>query len=39
MITTNLYFTNTVINSGSEKYLDYYLEDKNYFRANANLGV
>lgn len=39
----NFYFTNTLINSGSEKYLDYYLEDRNYFSfdtvtgSNANL--
>jgi len=39
IVTANLYFVNPVINAGSKTYIDYYLEDANYFTFNTLNGV
>jgi hypothetical protein len=39
IVTANLYFINPLINSGSKDYLDYYLEDGNYFTFDKTRGV
>jgi hypothetical protein len=38
-MTMNFYFINPNINAGSEEYLNYYLEDSNYFSFNTATGV
>jgi hypothetical protein len=38
-VTANIYFINPLINSGSKEYLDYYLEDGNYFTFDKTRGV
>jgi hypothetical protein len=37
--TLNLYYINPILNSGNSQYIDYYLEDSNYFSFNTNIGV
>lgn len=37
--TLNFYFVNTIINPAETKYLDYYLEDRNYFTFTTQYGV
>ena len=37
--TVNTYFLNTVINPGDTEYLNYFLEDSNYFTFSTETGV
>lgn len=38
-VTVNFYYINPVINAGDTEYLNYYLEDSNYFTFNTITGV
>jgi hypothetical protein len=38
-VTANFYYVNPVINAGDKDYLNYYLEDSNYFSFNTITGV
>ncbi len=38
-VTANFYYINPVINAGDIEYLNYYLEDSNYFTFNTVTGI
>lgn len=38
-VTFNYYFLNTIINADDSKYLDNYLEDRNYFQFTRTMGM
>lgn len=38
-LTFNYYYLNTIINPDNSKYLDNYLEDRNYFTFTRNMGM
>ena len=38
-VTLNFYYINPVLNAGDADYINYYLEDSNYFSFNTNIGV